>query len=144
MSGSVRRAGSRLRVSVELLRATTGVQAWASQYDRDQADLLGIQEEVATAVTAAIVGRLLPAERTALATRPTRNPVAYDAYLRGQVALRARRYSEAVRTLRQATALDSGYADAFAALSMAYSSMFWSIPTRHDSLLAALPAPRFR
>jgi TolB-like protein/Tfp pilus assembly protein PilF len=135
VGGSIRRAGLRLRVSVHLLRANTGDQVWASQYDRDAADLLVIQEEIATAVAEAIVGRLAPAERTVLVQRPTRNPVAFDAYLRGSAAFRSGGVQNAIRALRQATSLDSNYGEAFALLSRAYSREYWGSFAPHDSLL---------
>ncbi len=85
VNGSLRRSGSRLRVTVELLRASSGAQEWTSQFDRSENDLLVVQEAVATAVAQGIAGRLLPAERTTLAARPTSNPEAHAAYLRGRV-----------------------------------------------------------
>ncbi|HWO87694.1 MAG TPA: hypothetical protein VNL98_00935 [Gemmatimonadales bacterium] len=135
VGGSIRRSGPRVRVSVHVLRAATGVQVWANQYDREASDLLAIQEEVAAAVAEAIVGRLAPTERSALAQRPTGNPVAFDAYLRGSTAMRAGRTQDALRALRQAVALDSNYADALALMSRAYSREYWGSIFRHDSLL---------
>jgi len=85
VSGSIRRAGHRIRVNVELLRARDGVQLWADAYDRTDADLLAIEEDVARAVASAIAGRLLPGEQATLAARPTQNPEAYDHLLRGQL-----------------------------------------------------------
>src|SRR2546428_7296480 len=83
VNGSVRHGGSQLRVTVELVRATSGARIWGEQYDRRAADLLEIEGDVAQAVATGIAGRLLPTERAMLAVRPTRNPEAYDHYLRG-------------------------------------------------------------
>ena len=117
LTGSVRRGGDRLRVSVELLRARTGVQVWTEQFDRSDADLLSIEADIATAVASAIAGHLLPRERTALSASPTRNPEAYDAYLRGP-ALRGSGTAEtdrrAVEMLERAIELDSTFALAWA------------------------------
>jgi len=74
VSGSVRHAGARLRVTVELVNAATGDRMWGQQYDRAEADLLGIQEDIAVTIATAIGGRLLPAERSSLTQRPTRDP----------------------------------------------------------------------
>src|SRR2546428_747026 len=74
LSGSVRGGGARLRVTVELVRASSGARLWGEQYDRAAADLLEIEEDIARAVATGIAGRLLPAERASLAVRPTRNP----------------------------------------------------------------------
>ncbi len=133
VNGSVRRAGSRLRVSVELLRAATGVQEWSSQYDRSESDLLTLQEDVATAVAQGVTGRLLPAERSRLAARPTQNAEAYELFLRGKAA---RQSPEAVAPLERAVALDSGFAAAWAELSWNYSSMFWQYEDRTAARVA--------
>ena len=83
VTGSVRRAGNRVRVTAEMVRAATGDVVWSERYDRADTDVLSLQEDLASAVATAITGRLLPAEREALAARPTRSPLAYDAYLLG-------------------------------------------------------------
>src|SRR6058998_3811538 len=74
VSGSVRRAGARLRVTVQLVRAADGLQVWGDVFDRSSGELLSIGEENARAVAAAVAGRLLPAERSRLASQPTRQP----------------------------------------------------------------------
>jgi serine/threonine-protein kinase len=133
VNGSVRRAGTRLRVSVELLRASTGVQEWSSQYDRSESDLLTLQEDVATAVAQGVTGRLLPAERSRLAARPTENAEAYELFLRGKAA---RLVPEAVAPLERAVALDTTFAAAWAELSWTCSSMFWGYEDRTEDRLA--------
>ncbi len=138
VNGSVRRSGQHLRVTVELLRAATGDQVWSNQYDRSEQDLLAIQEAVANAVATAVAGRLLPAERTTLATKPTRSPEAYDAYLRARVLYEAAvpvRQSDAVALLERAVAIDSGFATAWALLSRVQSNMFWFYVDRSNERL---------
>jgi TolB-like protein/Flp pilus assembly protein TadD len=138
VNGSVRRSGQHLRVTVELLRAATGAQVWSSQYDRSEQDLLNIQEAVANAVATAVAGRLLPAERTTLANRPTRSPDAYDAYLRARVLYGEAvpvRQPEAVALLERAVAIDSGFATAWALLSRVQSNMFWFYVDRSNERL---------
>ena len=83
VNGSVRRSASRLRVTVELVRASTGLRIWGDQYDRMDADLLAVQAEVAEAVATPIAGRLAPGERASLGARPTQSPAAFDRFLRG-------------------------------------------------------------
>ena len=90
VSGSVRRAGARLRVTVQLVRAADGLQVWGDVFDRSSGELLSIGEENARAVAAAVAGRLLPAERSRLASQPTRQPAAYDHFLRGNFYLAQR------------------------------------------------------
>jgi serine/threonine-protein kinase len=140
LNGSLRRSGTRLRVTAELLRANTGAQVWSSQYDQSTQDLLAIQEAVAAAVAAAVAGRLLPAERATLAARPTRNTAAYEAYLRGRALYRVQQTTsdatEAVALFERAVALDSSFAAAWAGLSILQSSMFWNYRDRSDERLA--------
>jgi len=83
VEGSLRRSGSRVRVSARLLRASDGVRVWGDDYDRTMDDLLALQEDIARQVAGGVAGQLLPGEQRALAARPTTNPAAYDHYLRG-------------------------------------------------------------
>jgi len=143
VSGSVRRSGARLRVTVEMVRATTGLRVWGDQYDRAETDALAIQEDVARAVATAIAGRLAPAERQALAAGPTRNPAAYDHYLRANFYLRQRQAAVVARAIAEyerAAILDSTFAAAAAGAATAYyvwMNWGWEHPTlSRDSLLA--------
>ncbi len=143
VSGGVRRGVGRVRVAVELLRAESGVTIWSSQYDRGDGDLLQIEGDLATAVAGAIAGRLLPAERTALAVRPTRSAVAYDHFLRGNYYL-AQRTGPATQTAiaqyDSATAVDPGFVQARARTAYAYGLFLdWGWPhagATDDSLMA--------
>ena len=132
VNGSVRRSGHRIRVSVELLRPRDGVQVWADAYDRTDADLLAIEEEVARAVATTIAGRLLPGEQATLAARPTRNPGAYDHLLRGNFFLAQRTPAmdrRAIAEYQAATSLDSGFALAFGRIGLAYAlAVDWGWP----------------
>jgi TolB-like protein/tetratricopeptide (TPR) repeat protein len=83
VGGSIQRAGARLLVTVELVRSESGEQLWTARYDTVASDVLGLQASVAQAVASAIAGRLLAAERTQVALKPTTDPVAYDHYMRG-------------------------------------------------------------
>jgi TolB-like protein/Tfp pilus assembly protein PilF len=123
VSGSVRRAGGRLRVSAELVRASGGAQVWGQQFDQSGDDVFAIQEAVAREVATGIVGRLLPAEQQTLAARPTTSAVAYDAFLRGNF-LMARRDSvgmrRAVEEFERALRADPAYTDALSRIALAY------------------------
>jgi len=90
VSGSLRRSGDHLRVTVELVRAASGLRIWGAQYDRTDADLLVIEEDIARAVATAVAGRLLPRERASLAVRPTGNREAYGHFLHGNYYLAQR------------------------------------------------------
>lgn len=135
VSGSVRRAGPRMRVTVALVRAADGVQLWAEQYDRADVDLLLIEEEIAREVTRGIAGRLLPAEQATLAVRPTASPQAYDHLLRGNYYLAQRSARAAARAIAEydaAARLDSGFVTPLARIAYAYFLMLnygWDDPS---------------
>jgi TolB-like protein/Flp pilus assembly protein TadD len=124
VNGRVRRVGTRLRVSVELLRASTGVQVWTNQLDLSGEDLLGVQENVAQAVGTAIAGRLLPGERASIAARPTRNAAAYDLLLRGNYMLGQRTQQSvagAIAEYEAALRLDPGFTAARSRIAYGYA-----------------------
>jgi serine/threonine protein kinase/tetratricopeptide (TPR) repeat protein len=143
VSGSVRRSGDHLRVTIELVRAANGTRLWGEQYSRTQADLLAIEEDIGTAVVTAVAGRLLPAERASLAVRPTGNPAAYDRYLRGNYYLGSRTPQGVARAIGEyeaALQLDPGFTAALARIALAYALYLdWGWPYANvpwDSLLA--------
>lgn len=123
LEGSVRRSGNRLRVSAQLISTRDGYQLWSESYDRDMSDIFAVQEDVARSIVGALRVRLAPARDSVLATRPTNDLVAYDLYLKGLFTWNQRTgpaLRDAVRYLEQATARDSSFARAWAALADAY------------------------
>src|SRR2546422_97269 len=143
VSGSVRRSGSRLKVTVELVRGADGVRAWGEPYERTDGDVFAIEAEIARAVATAIGGRLLPRERVTLVTRPTGSATAYDHYLRGMYDLERRSPAGAARGIAEfeaALRLDPKFAKARAGLAWGYATSYdWTWPLlglSRDSLLA--------
>ena len=126
LSGSVLRAGPRLRVHVELTRASTGNSVWARSFDRSADDMLGVQAEIAESIAVHVAGRLAPAERQRFAAQPTRNPKAYDHLLRGRFHM-SRRTPDAIRAaLTQfdaALKLDPRMVAAMTGMAFAYSNL---------------------
>ena len=123
VSGSIRRAGGRLRVSAELIRAAGGAQVWGQQFDQAGDDVFAIQEAVAREVATGIVGRLLPTERQTLAVRPTTSAAAYEAFLRGNFNLARRDSAGLLRAIQEyETALraDPAYTDAVSRVAITY------------------------
>jgi eukaryotic-like serine/threonine-protein kinase len=123
VGGSIQRAGSRLVVTVELVRAKSGEQLWTHRYDAVASDVLGVQTSVAEAVASAIAGRLLPAERTQVARRPTTDPLAYDHYMRGNRLLWNEAESSvlgAIGEYEEALNLDSTFTSALGRLAYTY------------------------
>ncbi len=120
VEGSVRVDGLRVRVAVELVDAVTQQTQWSEQYDRELADMLMVQRQVALQIAERLAARLSPAERERIDQRTTRDPEAYALYLRAQ-AMRGmadpQRNREAIRLYQQALAIDPRLAQAKAALA---------------------------
>jgi serine/threonine protein kinase len=113
VTGSVRRAGNRLRISAQLLDVRSGFPVWAERYDRQLEDVFEIQDEIARSIAQALRVKLSPQEEKAIAQKPTANPQAYDALLRGRSF--ARRVTRpdlefAMQMYERAIALDPGFA----------------------------------
>ena len=136
VSGSVGRPGrgQSPTVTVELLRASDGMHVWGGQYESRDTALQTIPQAVARAVATAITGALRPVERTALASRPPRDPGAYDRFLRANYEL-AQRTPRAVRRAidqyESAVRLDPGLTPALARVAVAYGLFLdwgWEYP----------------
>jgi Tfp pilus assembly protein PilF len=84
IEGSVMRAGNRVRISAELIEASTDQHLWAETYDRDLSDVLKLQSEVAQAVAAQIQAQLTPAQQARLRSAQSVDPEAYEVYLKGR------------------------------------------------------------
>src|SRR5207253_1333221 len=133
LAGGVRRAGDRMRVSVQLINAKTGYHLWSDEYDRDARDVFAVQDEIARAIVGALAVRLSGAASGSLVKRSTGSPEAHDLYLQGRYFF-ARRDSASLRKAQdyfeQAIQKDSSYALAWAGLSDAYShrAVFGYVP----------------
>src|ERR1700738_5197221 len=77
LEGSVRRAGNRVRINVQLIDATTDEHLWASDYDRDLTDVFAIQTDLAQKISEALQAKLSPAEKAQIQNKPTQNGEAY-------------------------------------------------------------------
>jgi TolB-like protein/Flp pilus assembly protein TadD len=122
LEGSVQKAGDQVHINAQLIRAATGEHLWAESYDRKLENIFSVEAEVATAVAEALKTKLTGAEQQALAQKPTNNPEAYDAYLRGLAYSLRTNYSpsdnfDAIRYFDQAVKLDPKFALAWAWLA---------------------------
>jgi TolB-like protein len=142
VDGSVRLAGDRVRIAVELTDARTGESLWSDQYDRQLSDLFAVQDDVAHKVTTALQARLTPAEARRVAHAPTSNLAAYQLYLRVfdlNPILRAQNL-ESAKLLHRAIGLDSGFAAAYAQL--ARNQMFRGVAGERAYIDSAFIAAR--
>jgi non-specific serine/threonine protein kinase len=120
LTGSVRRAGNRLRINAQLVDTHTDFPLWSERYDREMKDVFEVQDEIARKIAEALRVTLTPQEQEALAARPTADPHAYDLYLRGKsYARRLTRQDMAValQMFENAVGQDPQFALAHAAIA---------------------------
>jgi adenylate cyclase len=123
LEGSVRKAGKRIRITLQLVDSVTQHHIWASTYDREIDDVFAVQTEIAERTAEALRLKFTRGGKSRAREKPTENPAAYDLYLRGLVAENepmGRAYDQAIRCYEQATQLDPEFAEAFAAWADLY------------------------
>ena len=116
LSGSIRRAGNRLRITPQLVETATRHTVWAERYDRELKDVFEVQDEIARSIAQALRITLSPQEEKTLAQKPTENLQAYDYFLRARSYTRQLSLEFAVQMYEQAIALDPEFALAHAGL----------------------------
>ena len=125
LEGTVRRAGSRLRITVQLANAADGYQIWSERYDREMTDVFAVQDEIAIAIATKLRGALSAEADRSRARGGTKNLEAYELLLRGRAlqTKRGRFMPQAVACLQRAVELDPNYAEAMAWLADSYRLM---------------------
>ena len=126
LEGSVRRSANTIRITAQLINAVTGFHLWSKTYDRDLGDVLKLQTEIATSVAGALKVTLLGDVAAKVELGGTRNPAAFDAYLRGAKAYSSVRDTKdlpaAIAAYTEAIRLDPNYALAFVGRSLALTT----------------------
>ena len=123
LEGSVRRVGSRVRISAQLIEARTANHIWAERYDRDVANVFAVQDEITAAVTGAIGPAITDAEKRRATRKPPETLDAWEAYMRGlwhEGQGSAADHELAKQFFRKAIALDAAFASPHSALAEAY------------------------
>ena len=142
LEGSVRRSGHMVRVTAQLNNGVTGYHLWSQTYDRDLKDVLQMQTEIAGAVANALKVTLLGDLATKVELGGTRNPAAFDAYLRATkahfIAVTAKEEQIAIDGFTQALRLDPDYALAYAGRSLALASVATPWATTQLAIRAGL------
>ena len=144
LEGSVQKAANAVHVNVQLIKTASDEHVWAESYDRTLENIFGVEGEIAQTVAETLKAKLNGTEQQALTQKPTNNPAAYDAFLRGtgqyfqftDDSLKA-----AVEAYEQAVKLDPNFAAAWAALSRTHSLMYFHFdvtPARRASAQGAL------
>jgi eukaryotic-like serine/threonine-protein kinase len=145
VEGSVMQSGNRVRISAQLIEASTDKNLWAKSYEGDARDVLGLQQEVAHAIADEIKVQLTPQEQTRLTSPRPVIPAAHEAYLKGAYLNKGSgaQQRKAKEYFEQAIQLDPKYAAAYAGLADYYWSSLdlrpqESIPKAKENVLKAL------
>ena len=146
LEGSVQKAGDQVRVNVQLVNAQTDSHLWAETYDRKLTDIFAVESEIAKGIADSLQVKLTGREEQALAVKPTNNPEAYEAYLRG-LAFEARSSTidllhKAIGFYERAVQLDPNFVPAWARLSRADALLYFGVAdttaVRRDAAKRAL------
>ncbi len=122
LEGSVRKAGSRVRITAQLITTADGCHVWSERYDREMIDIFAIQDEISEAIVNVLRLKLAKASQQPAAKRPV-NPAAFEAYLKGRYFWNKRTEADLNTSLEyfhRAVTLEPTYALAYAGLSDAY------------------------
>lgn len=125
LEGSVRKSGKRLRITAQLIRADNGYHLWSQSYDRDDTDILAVQDDIGNAVVNALHAKLAD-QALETASRGTTNPEAYSQYLLGWHSMRRNTvdgHRGAAAAFGKAIELDPGYTRAYAGLAEAQANI---------------------
>jgi TolB-like protein/Tfp pilus assembly protein PilF len=144
LEGSVQKTADQVRVNVHLIDAQTASDLWADSYDRKLTDIVAVENEIARGIVESLQVKLSAREAQALAAKPTDNPEAYDAYLRGLAFDARSAYSneaqrKAINAYERAVQIDPTFALAWARLSRADASLYF---VRADQTIARRDAAR--
>jgi serine/threonine-protein kinase len=146
LEGTVQKAGEAAHINLQLIDTQTDTHLWAESYDRELKDIFAVERDVAEKVASALKATLMPEEAARVASVPTRDPRAYDLYLRAlafsnrandQYLLTPVVMPQAIALLEQAIASDSEFALASALLARAHMYMFFFGADRSDARLKA-------
>ncbi|MDQ3115162.1 MAG: tetratricopeptide repeat protein [Verrucomicrobiota bacterium] len=145
LEGSVQKSGDQVRVTVQLIQAATDSHLWAERYDRKLTDIFAVESEIAENIARSLQARLTGAEKEAVSAKPTENPEAYEAYLRGLTLWNTLQTSpqegeNTVLYFKRATELDPNFAVAWAYRSAMQSYIYGDHDRTPHHLTAAKEA----
>jgi len=140
LEGSVRKAGSRVRIAAQLIEVDADKYVWSQSYDRDLTDVLGVQGEIAERVAHGLRVHLVEKDREKLQTRATESPEAYNLYLKGRFYWNERTeegVNKAIRYFEESLRADPKFAKAYTGLADCYlilSDYGWMVPGKAGEL----------
>jgi serine/threonine protein kinase/Tfp pilus assembly protein PilF len=124
LTGSLRRAGNRLRVTAQLVETATGTSVWAERYDRELKDVFEVQDDISRSITQALRITLTAREQRAIEQKPTDNLEAYDFYLRGRDYTHRENLEFALQMFEHAIQLDPNFALAHVGIAHVCGKIF--------------------
>src|SRR5438874_1630972 len=122
LEGQIQKAGDEVRITVQLINASTDSHLWSETYDRKMTEMFGVESEVAQRIASSLQARLTGSERRAIAARPTENTQAHQLYLKGRFFWNKRTGADlqtAADYFQQAISADPSYSNAYAGLAQA-------------------------
>jgi TolB-like protein/tetratricopeptide (TPR) repeat protein len=128
LEGSVRKYGNKVRISVQLIEATTDTHIWAEDFDRELKDIFAIQRDVSLEVASVLKVKLTSVEKERFVNVPTLNTKAYDKYLQGKKIIRkgagasSEDLDQALRLFQEAISMDSNFSLAYVGIANTYLS----------------------
>jgi len=144
IEGSVRKAGNRLRITVQLINVADGFHVWSEKYDRDMEDIFAIQDDISLTIVEKLKVKLLRKEKAKIVKRHTEDVVAYNLYLKGRYFWNKRTqegFRRAIEYFEQAIAEDSTFVLAYAGLADSYNLLgFYCILSPKESFPKAKAA----
>jgi adenylate cyclase len=140
LEGSVRKAGDRLRITVQLIEVATGYHRWSQRFDRRLDDVFAVQDEIAVSVAASLRGHVLSEREQKALARPQTRSDAYEYYLRGRLHLprmTQRDLHASGEMFARAIALDPAYGPAWAGLATVHATLYEWFGGSNDDLAGA-------
>src|SRR5438034_123881 len=126
LEGQIQKAGDEVRITVQLINASTDSHLWSETYDRKLTDMFAVESEVAQRIASSLQAKLTGSEQRAITARPTESAQAHQLYLKGRFFWNKRTGRDlqtAADYFQQAISADPGYANAYAGLAQAYLLM---------------------
>ena len=120
LEGSIRSAGTRIRISTQLASTSDESQIWSGQYDDELTDVFAVQDKIAASILSSLNLYLLPAQQKAQLHQKV-NPLAFKSYLQGRHQLNLLQLDTAIEYFDKAIELDKGFADPYGALARAHN-----------------------
>ncbi len=146
LTGSLRKSENRIRITIELVKVSDGYPIWSEKYERDIDDIFALQDEISLSVVDNLRIELLGEEEAELVTRHTKNPEAYNLFLKGLYFWNKRTEDDVRKSIdyfEQAIQLDPNYALAYARLADSYSLLpFYTADSPKESFVKAKSVAR--